>query len=349
MCNIAGYIGKKPAAPVLAEMMKKQEGFWGGYYTGITTHDGQNLHTAKVIGDMENLLSETDCLSFPGNMGFLHSRSNGGGDKEWGHPFTNREGSVSYIANGSMGSFATEELNARRAQVAAELSEKGYLFRSKVGKLMEGYPSLPDGSTIHCSDLQCQHIASLIDSGLSPAEAMSQSNSELPSEIVGLVITKNHPDRIFVSRISCPMMIGITDDGDTYLATTAIAFPEDVSFRTIESLPPATTFEVYQGGFRAVEAPVCLYNIQSITPDIWHYAYERLEKLLTGRKDTPVSVEEAVTVCKDLWKEGMVHQEDPLVYGILDAMYREGKLKIKKVPVTGAFSEYHTENFRVYL
>ena len=40
MCNIAGYIGKKNAAPILFEMMKKQEGFGGGYYTGITTHDG---------------------------------------------------------------------------------------------------------------------------------------------------------------------------------------------------------------------------------------------------------------------------------------------------------------------
>ena len=94
MCNIAGYIGKRDAAPILTEMMKKQEGFGGGYYTGITTHDGTALHTAKVIGDMDNLLKETDSYHFPGKMGFLHSRSNSGGDREWGHPFLNEKGTM---------------------------------------------------------------------------------------------------------------------------------------------------------------------------------------------------------------------------------------------------------------
>ena len=32
MCNIAGYIGSKDAAPILAKMMQRQEGFGGGYY-----------------------------------------------------------------------------------------------------------------------------------------------------------------------------------------------------------------------------------------------------------------------------------------------------------------------------
>ena len=31
MCNIAGYVGTKRAAPILLEMMKKEEGFAGGY------------------------------------------------------------------------------------------------------------------------------------------------------------------------------------------------------------------------------------------------------------------------------------------------------------------------------
>ena len=91
MCNIAGYIGKKQAAPILCEMMKKQEHFWGSYYTGITVHDGEKLNIAKVIGNMDNFLAETDGINFKGNIGFLHSRSKGGGDVEWGNPFTNKE------------------------------------------------------------------------------------------------------------------------------------------------------------------------------------------------------------------------------------------------------------------
>ena len=42
MCNIAGYVGSKQAAPVLLEMLKKQEGFDSGFYTGIATiHEGK--------------------------------------------------------------------------------------------------------------------------------------------------------------------------------------------------------------------------------------------------------------------------------------------------------------------
>jgi glucosamine 6-phosphate synthetase-like amidotransferase/phosphosugar isomerase protein len=42
MCNIAGYIGSKQAAPIIVEMLRKQEGWDSGYYTGIATiHDGK--------------------------------------------------------------------------------------------------------------------------------------------------------------------------------------------------------------------------------------------------------------------------------------------------------------------
>ncbi len=47
MCNIAGYVGERQAAPVLIEMLKKQEGFAGGFYSGIATiHEGR-IYYAK--------------------------------------------------------------------------------------------------------------------------------------------------------------------------------------------------------------------------------------------------------------------------------------------------------------
>ena len=97
MCNIAGYIGNKSAAPILIEMMKKQEGFGGGFYTGLSIHDGKRLQTVKVVGNLDNLLNETDAASFSGSVGFLHSRSNSGGNIAWGQPFTSNEG-VIYVS-----------------------------------------------------------------------------------------------------------------------------------------------------------------------------------------------------------------------------------------------------------
>jgi len=348
MCNIAGYIGKKQAAPILCEMMKRQEYYWGGYYTGITTHDGSTLHTTKVIGNMENFLNETDGIKFPGTTGFLHSRSKGGGGVEWGHPFTNRDGSVSYIANGGFAGFDSEELFKARSNLATELEQKGYLFRSKIKENMKGYPNLSGGGAVHCSDLQCQHIASLIDEGLSPAEAMSRSNREYPSSIVGVMMHQSSPDKIFVTRLTCPLVIGITDDNDTYLATTKEAFPEDVCFKLIELLPPATTFEVFAGGFKATEYPV-INNILPLTPSLWHNAYIKVEKLLTGRKENPATIQEIWDACNELKKDGFILQTDCMVYGVLGALKQDGKLIKVTVPDSGAFEGYSTYRFNFYI
>ena len=54
MCNIAGYVGNQPAAPILLEMLRKQEGLAGGYYTGIATiHEGKMYYKLSELKDIE--------------------------------------------------------------------------------------------------------------------------------------------------------------------------------------------------------------------------------------------------------------------------------------------------------
>jgi len=83
MCNIAGYVGTKPAAPILIDMLRREEGWDSGYYTGmVTLHDGK-LHHAKQTGDLALLLHATNAASLPGTIGLIHGRSpSGGGDKK---------------------------------------------------------------------------------------------------------------------------------------------------------------------------------------------------------------------------------------------------------------------------
>ena len=114
MCNIAGYAGTKPAAPILIEMMKKQEGRLGGYYTGIATvHEGK-IYYAKLTGDVDRLVALTNALSLPGTVGIIHSRSKSGGGDKWAHPFVGRspdgsEPKIAYVANGASGFFNRSE------------------------------------------------------------------------------------------------------------------------------------------------------------------------------------------------------------------------------------------------
>ena len=68
MCNIAGYVGTEPAAPLLLEMIERQEGLAGGYYTGIVTLADGRLHCAKVVGDTATLRAAVRDLDLPGTM-----------------------------------------------------------------------------------------------------------------------------------------------------------------------------------------------------------------------------------------------------------------------------------------
>ncbi|NLC43335.1 MAG: hypothetical protein GX783_03525, partial [Clostridiales bacterium] len=280
---------------------------------------------------------------------FIHSRSNSGGDVEWGHPFITSDKNISYIANGSAGSYLTDDIKSKRNETAVALEKKGYIFASKNPEAIGNYPVLPDNSSIHMSDLMCQYIAYFIDTGMGTDQAMSEAFSELPSEVVGLILRNSIPDRIFVSRVNQPMTIGISDDGDTYLATTAIAFPEDVSFKTIELLPHSTTCEVYSGGYKVSTHPIRIYNVADITPYIWHHAYARLEELLKNREDNPLPIGDAINACIDIWPEGKVRQGAPLVYEILRSFKNEGRLGVSLVPAKGAFDGYETNNIRIYL
>lgn len=349
MCNIAGYIGVREAAPILADMMKRQEGFGGGYYTGIATIADGKLYSDKVLGDMANFLTETRGVNFPGKIGFLHSRSKSGGDVRWGHPFLTAKGNLAYIANGAAGVFRTEDMIRQRSEIAAMLLEQGYDFGSRTQGVVGNYPVLPDGTAIHSSDLMCQYIAYLIDSGVSPDAAMSRANTEMPSEVVGMTLCEQYPDSIFVTRVNFPMMIGITDDGDTYLATTAMAFPDNVTFRTIEPLPAGTTCEVFRGGYRTSLHPVEIQGIEPLTPLLWHRVYQRIEEFLTTDRDVPPCVQDVIDACADLWDQTKAVQSPSLIYEVLRSFRDQGRLRIVKTTAPGEFEGYTTENFRVTL
>ena len=58
MCNIAGYSGDKQAAPILLEMIRKQQYYDGDVCTGVATiHEGK-IHYRKIVGDVDAIIRE---------------------------------------------------------------------------------------------------------------------------------------------------------------------------------------------------------------------------------------------------------------------------------------------------
>ena len=349
MCNIAGYVGKKQAAPILIEMMRREEGYAGGFYTGITVHDGKHLVSDKVIGGLDHLLAETECRDFVGTCGFIHSRSKSGGNREWAQPFLSGDRRSSLIANGASVRFRTEAMMNKSRDMALMLEKRGYTFGSRVSGAIGSYPLLSDGTAIHSTDLRCQYLTYLIDEGMPIDKALGRMMSELPCEAVFVLMREEMPDGIFLTRINYPMTVGVAEDGDVYFATTRLAFPEDVSFRKMWLLPPKRVFCVKEGGCLASSAVVAVEEqVASITPKLEERAYTLFLNALTPLSE-PVTASSLIPSYAEVWPEEEIDQNEPLFYTLIERLAAEGRLGVSPIPVEGAAEGYIANRFGIYL
>lgn len=345
MCNIAGYVGTEPAAPILIEMMRRQEGLNAGYYTGIATlHEGK-IYYAKLTGDMEHLLEKTDAAHFPGNIGIIHSRTKSGGGDEWAHPFVgkNAAGEVmtAYVANGSAGCFSgrTPEYNA----LAEQLIAAGYPMNARLRLEEDRYQKLSDGTSVHMSDIMCQLILRNMDQGMAGAAAMESAFCEMPGEIVGLMLSLKETDRISWARINAPMQVGFSSHG-AYLASAALGFLEDAGEPVI--LPACFSGSVYRNRVEInpfAEAPV---KVAVLDACVRAEAYRVIcEELKAGPKTFP----ELAKMIKPLFGEAESYPNYLAGYEVIYSLQKQGVLQISQKRVPGVFEGLKAPLFELSL
>ena len=339
-CNVAGYIGDKHAAPILLDMLQREEGFAGGYYTGIATIADGKLHYAKVIGDVAALRTQTDARQLPGHVGIIHSRSKSGGDLEWGHPFVDCKEQMAYLANGSDGYF--DDKRDKNA-IAGKLATEGHTFRSHASKPIGRYPVLPNGTCVHTSEVMCHLIESLVTPNRGPAEAMRQAFMTFPAEIVGLMVHSATPDRIIASRINQPLMIA-RDSEATYLATTALAFPKGAA-QWCSPMPTNATAAIYRDRIDILPFDPPPAPVANIFP--WQKGYENVLKTLSDGSAHGLS--SLMRATKPLWPENVVSQNDMLVYEILRSLHQEGRIRFENFQAEGVLDGTTVSRKRVSL
>jgi len=213
--------------------------------------------------------------------------------------------------------------------------QKGYTIRSA---WPSEKPWLSDGTTYHDTEPYAMMIGEAVDRGESIAHGAAEALSELPADIVTMMIHVLTGSTITVGRITRPMTVGL-GDGESYLATTALAFPEDVHLRNIVSLPVASVSQITPGALSVTGEKLRNVRVQEIDDGIAARAYERLEALLKGQKDSPKSLYDIphYSSWKDLWSEphvdciyakegGLLKPYAALNYEILWAFHREGRL-----------------------
>lgn len=286
MCNIAGYTGNKPAAPILIEMLRREQFFDGGVCTGIATiHEGK-LYATKVVGDVDTLINTTDALNFPGTIGIAHSRP-GGNLASQAHPFTDESNNLALVLNGTLINVEPEFIDVSK-NIMQGFLDRGFTIKSAIEK-NGSLKQLSNGLSYHDTEPYALMAGDYCAQGMNLCEALCKAVSTLPADIITMAIHTSEPDTIAIGKVTRPLYVGI-GDGETYLATTAQAFPEDKEFRAITTAPFAAVSKARPGEFTVTSHVLEDVRVHPITPTLVVKAYHFLEDLLKGQQASPKSI-----------------------------------------------------------
>lgn len=340
MCNIAGYVGDRRAAPILIDMIRRQQYIDGGVETGIATiHEGKLYH-AKVVGDLDVFLRETDAINFPGTVGIMHSRP-GGTLASHAHPFLDKDEKMAMVYNGTITATATAEFLENSRIIMQGYLDKGYplhTFCEKGG----GMKPLSNGMRYHPCELWTLYTGEVVDRAEDVSEGMLDgvltNLDTFPSDRITLAIHAMLDGVITAGRTTRPMVVGLAE-GESYLATTALAFPEDVTFRSMTQLPVCSVSQIRAGSFTVSDRVPKNIRVEEPTAGIYKKCYDFFESRLKDAKDSPRSIYDMDYPADfmDMWSQPMVDciyakegsrlkPSAAVMYEVLWAFYKEGRL-----------------------
>ncbi|MGW5051663.1 glutamine--fructose-6-phosphate transaminase (isomerizing) [Actinokineospora sp. NPDC004072] len=195
MCGIVGYVGSRPAAPVLVEGLHRLE--YRGYDSaGIAVPRRGKLAVTKVAGRVRDLRAKLD-LPGTATTGIGHTRwaTHGEPTDRNAHPHLDASGRIAVVHNGII-----ENAEQLRARLTAE-----------------GVALASDTDTEALAHL----IAAAVDAG--PLEDAVRAALRHVEGTYGLVVLdRTRPDELVVARNGSPIVLGV-GDGEMFVASDVAA------------------------------------------------------------------------------------------------------------------------------
>ena len=196
MCGIVGFSGKRNAAPILLEGLKKLE--YRGYDSaGIAVDRNGVISVSKVSGRIANLCEKTaDGKNLPGFSGIGHTRwaTHGAPTDANAHPHMSCDGRFSVVHNGIIENYVA---------LREELTASGYPFSSQT-----------DTEVI-------VHLIEMYYNG-DFKEAVMKATSRLEGSYALGVLCADCPGTIMAVREASPLSLGICV-GENFFASDVTA------------------------------------------------------------------------------------------------------------------------------
>jgi glucosamine--fructose-6-phosphate aminotransferase (isomerizing) len=195
MCGIIGIIGKRDAAPLLVDALRRLE--YRGYDSaGIATIHNGTLDRRRAVGKLDSLAALLALAPIAGTIGIGHTRwaTHGAPTEANAHPHAAAR--VAVVHNGIIENFR---------DLRTELTARGHKFRTQT-----------DTETIvHlCEDF--------LDRGLVPADAAAATLAKLRGAFALCFLFEGHDDLMVAARRGSPLAIGY-GDGEMFVGSDALA------------------------------------------------------------------------------------------------------------------------------
>ena len=196
MCGIVAYIGTKDAYPILINGLFRLE--YRGYdSSGVALlNNGLNVYKAKgKVSELDNFVKTKD---INGTVGIAHTRwaTHGEPNQVNAHPHYSMNKRIAIIHNGIIENYAT---------LKEELKGRGYTFQS---------------------DTDTEVLANLIEDVMEHEQVGLQKAVLIAlNQVIGayalVVISDEEPDTLIAARKGSPLVVGIGDDDDFFVASDA--------------------------------------------------------------------------------------------------------------------------------
>jgi glucosamine--fructose-6-phosphate aminotransferase (isomerizing) len=193
MCGIVGAIAERNIVPILVEGLRRLE--YRGYDSaGVAVlRDDQSLGICRAVGKVADLDTKLADDSLSGVLGVAHTRwaTHGGVTEANAHPHVSGD-RIAVIHNGIIENYQV---------IKEELEAKGYEFKSETD-----------------TEVAAHLVHDYVTQGLDLVEAVRKAVKRFEGAYALLVFDRENPDRIVVSRVASPLVIGM-GIGENYVAS----------------------------------------------------------------------------------------------------------------------------------